>query len=268
MHIMKITISLFILFISLSAFSQSEKLPFHPGEKLVYSAHYHWGLLWMEAGEVEFTVDTVHYKNAIVLKMQSIGRTLPKYDWLFKVRDTFASEAIYPEMKPIVFKRSNYEGNDWVRNFYSFNWKNNRVVRDMESKLTKRKIDTIALPKESVMDIQTAVYYARLWDLQNAKIGEQRIIKVILAGDFFTIPMTYQGKETVKHKNGKNYSCYKITTKVVEGLIFKANQEISIYVSTDENKLPLVVKAPILIGRVESYLQQTKGVNFPKSIPD
>lgn len=118
------------------------------------------------------------------------------------------------------------------------------------------------------LDVQTAVYYARLWDLKNAIIGDQKLVRLIISGEFFTIPMTYRGIENVKHKNGKRYSCYKITTKVVEGLIFRANQEISIFISEDENQLPLVVTAPILIGRVEGYLQQTKGVEFPKSIVD
>ncbi|MDA3905300.1 MAG: DUF3108 domain-containing protein [Bacteroidales bacterium] len=266
---MKNTIfSIFLLFTTLNAFTQSEKFPFKSGEKITYSAHYHWGLFWMEAGEVIFQIDTVHKNDEIVLKMQSLGRTLPKYDWLFKVRDTFASDAIYPEMKPLTFKRANYEGKDWVRNYYVFNHEVESLILDMESNNSKRRLDTISLPKGHIMDVQTAVYYARLWNLIDAKSGDQKIMKIMLAGEYFTIPMTYRGKETVKHINGNYYSCFKITTKVVEGLIFRANQEISIYVSDEEHQLPLVVKAPILIGRVEAYLRQTSDVEFPESLPD
>lgn len=265
---MREIISIFLLFIALNVFAQSEEFPVNSGEELTYSAHYHWGFFWMEAGEVIFKVDTFHRNNEIVLKMNSVGKTLPKYDWLFKVRDTFSSEAVYPEMNPLFFKRANYEAKDFVRNQYTFNYKDGSLIRDMESNVIARKIDTIALPKEQIMDIQTAVYYARLWKVKGAKQGDQRVLKIILAGEFFTIPMTYQGKEIVKHVNGKRYSCHKITTKVVEGLIFRANQEITIYVTDDENQLPLVVKAPILIGKVEAYLQQTKAVDFPASLID
>jgi hypothetical protein len=252
----------------LNIFAQNKEFPFQSGEQLRYSAHYHWGLFWMEAGEVIFQVDSIHRDNTVILKMQGIGKTLPKYDWLFKVRDTFYSEAVYPEMTPLFFKRANYEGKDWVRNYYTFQKEDKILIRDMESHQKARVIDTIALPNKHVLDVQTAVYFARLWDLGDAKIGDQKQIKLILAGDFFTIPMTYHGVEKVKHKNGKYYSCYKITTKVVDGLIFRTNQEISIYISKDKNRLPLIVKAPILIGRVEGYLQQTNGVEFPKSIVD
>jgi len=265
---MREIVLIFLLIIALNVFAQSEKFPFHPGEELTYSAHYHWGLFWMEAGEVVFKVDTLHRNEEIVLKMQSLGNTLPKYDWLFKVRDSFFSEAVYPKMNPLIFRRANYEGKDWVRNQYIFNYEDERLIRDMESNLLNRKIDTIALPRERIMDIQTAVYYARLWNLRDSKPGDQRVLKIILAGEFFTIPMIYQGKEIVKHINGKRYSCYKITTKVVEGLIFRANQQISIYVSDDENQLPLVVKAPVIIGKVEAYLRQTKAVDFPKNLSD
>ena len=222
----------------------------------------------MEAGEVVFSVDTVQSDDRVILKMQSLGKTLQKYDWLFKVRDTFYSEAVYPEMNPLFFKRVNYEGKEWTRNFYAFKKDENILIRDMESHQEERKIDTVPLPDEHILDVQTAVYYARLWNLKNANIGDQKLVRLILSGEFFTIPMTYRGLETVKHKNGKRYSCYKITTKVVEGLIFRANQEIDIYISKDENQLPLVVKAPILIGRVEGYLQETRGVEFPEAIID
>lgn len=267
-HFMKTIFSILLLFIALNISAQSEEFPFQSGEKLTYSAHYHWGLFWMEAGEVVFSIDTVQSEDRVILKMQGLGKTLPKYDWLFKVRDTFYSEAVYPEMNPLFFKRANYEGKDWTRNFYTFKKENGILIRDMESDKNARKIDTIALPDEHILDVQTAVYYARLWNLKNAIIGDQKLVRLIISGEFFTIPMTYRGIENVKHKNGKRYSCYKITTKVVEGLIFRANQEISIFISEDENQLPLVVTAPILIGRVEGYLQQTKGVEFPKSIVD
>ena len=264
---MKNTISiLFFLLIALNSFSQAKEIPFNSGEKISYSAHYHWGLFWMEAGEVVFNLDTIQRKGKVILKMQSLGKTLPKYDWLFKVRDTFSSEAVYPAMKPLNFKRANFEGENWVRNSYTFNQKQETLSLDMESNVSAHRIDTISLPEEQIMDVQTAVYYARLWNLRQAEIGDQKILNLILGGDFFTIPMTYQGIKIVKHKNGKLYSCYKITTKVVEGLIFRANQEISIYLSRDKNQLPLVVKAPILIGRVEGYLQETSGVDFPESI--
>lgn len=249
-------------------FGQNSEFPFQPGERLMYSAYYHWGLFWLEAGEVNFEIDTVHRDHQIILQMQSLGKTIPKYDWLFKVRDTFSSQAIYPSMKPITFKRANYEGKDWVRNYYTFNQEKKSLIRDMERNVFNRIIDTIALPKDQILDIQTAVYYARLWNLKAAKTGDKKLIKLILSGDFFTIPMTYDGKEIIKHKNGKYYSCYKITTEVAAGLIFKANQQISIYISDDNKQIPIVVKAPILIGMVEAYLMQTNLVDFPKSIPD
>lgn len=265
-YFMRLVLLIFFLCIRLSVSAQSEAFPFSSGEKLTYSAHYHWGLFWMEAGEVVFSVDTVQSDNRVILKMQGLGKTLPKYDWLFKVRDTFYSEAVYPEMNPLFFKRVNYEGKEWTRNFYTFKKEESILIRDMESHQKERKVDTIPLPDAHILDVQTAVYYARLWKLKDAEIGDQKLISLVLGGDFFTIPMTYQGVEIVKHKNGKQYSCYKITTKVVEGLIFRANQEIDIFISKDENQLPLVVKAPILIGRVEGYLQETKGVEFPACI--
>ena len=265
---MRVTISILLILTFFSSFGQSKDFPFNPGEEITYSAHYHWGLFWMEAGEVVFEMDTVHKNHQVIMNMQSRGKTLPKYEWLFRVRDTFSSAAYYPEMSPIYFKRSNYEGSNWVLNKYQFMPKEGLVIRDMNSNESIRRVDTIFLPAEHVLDVQTAVYYTRMWNLKDASKGDQKIIKLMLAGDYFSIPITYRGKEIVKHKNGKNYSCYKITTKVAAGLIFRENQEISIYVSDDQARLPIVVKAPIIIGRVEAYLQKTDDISFPRSIDD
>lgn len=265
---MRTKILIFFLLLASTTFGQSAEFPFPSGEKMTFSAYYHWGLFWLEAGEVVFQVDIVPQKNKVYVEMQSLGKTLPKYDWLFKVRDTFYSQAMYPSMKPLFFKRANYEGKDRVVNYYTFNQEKKSLIRDMESNGSARKIDTITLPNEHILDVQTAVYYARLWDFKNAKPGDQKLVKLILGGSFYTIPMTYHGKEIVKHKNGKQYSCYKIITEVAAGLIFKANQEISVYISDDSKQIPLVVRAPILIGKVEAFLEQIEGGEFPKSIPD
>lgn len=257
-----------LLFMALNLFSQTDKIPFKSGEKLEYSVHYHWGLLWMEAGVVTFQVDTIHQKDLVILQMQSKGKSLPKYDWLFKVRDTFSSKAIFPGMDPLCFKRANYEGKQWVRNEYIFDRKDGVLIRDMESNNSDRRIDTILLPKEQILDIQTAVYYARFWDLKNAKPGDQILLNLVISGNFYPISMTYRGKEIVKHKNGKRYLCNRISTEVVAGLIFNSNQEINIFVTDDKNQLPLLVKAPILIGFVEAYLYETPDIKFPECITD
>lgn len=257
----KYTLLLF-LFCAYSLSSQNNTLPFKSGEKLVYSAHYHWGFLWVEAGEVSFQFDIGKKESSQILKMQSIGKTLPKYDWLFKVRDTFGSEAVFPGMYPLKSKRINYEGKSWVFNYHTFLKSSNRIISDYADRDTNRRIDTIPYAEERILDVQTAVYYARLWDLSNAKIGDINTINLVIGNKIYPIQMVFQGEDIVKHINGKVYPCYKITTKVVEGLIFRANQEISLFVSKNKSQIPIVVRAPILFGKVEAYLKQSFNADF------
>ncbi len=254
---MKIKLSFFLLLLSLNVWAQNESLPFKSGETLHYSVYYHWGLLWMEAGEVQFKVDMLKQENRLLLQMQSIGNTLPKYDWLYTVRDTFYSEAFYPSFQPQLFIRNNVEGKSWVHNHYNFHWGENYMSSTRESNEKALIKEDISLPNKQVLDVQTAVYYARLWNLENAKVGDVKKLELLLDGEFFTIPMIYLGREKIKMKNGKEQSCFKISTQVAEGLIFRAKQEIDIYISTDKSRTPLVVKAPILIGRVEAYLKDS-----------
>lgn len=261
-YFMKKYTLLVFLFCAYSSSSQNNTLPFKSGEKLVYSAHYHWGFLWVEAGEVSFQFDIAKKESSQILKMQSLGKTLPKYDWLFKVRDTFGSEAVFPGMYPLKSKRINYEGKSWVFNYHTFQKSSNSIISDYADRDTNRRIDTIPYAGERILDVQTAVYYARLWDLSKAKIGDINTINLVIGNKIYPIQMVFQGEDIVKHINGKVYPCYKITTKVVEGLIFRANQEISLFVSKSKSQIPIVVRAPILLGKVEAYLKQCFNADF------
>jgi hypothetical protein len=41
---------------------------------------------------------------------------------------------------------------------------------------------------------------------------------------------------------------------LVEGTIFKGGEDLMVWVTNDENKVPVMVEAKILIGSVKAYL--------------
>src|SRR6056297_2070538 len=85
-----------------------EQRVFYAGEELTYKAFYNWNFIWLEAADVRFIVKEFPARKAF--KLESIGNSLPKYDWFYKVRDTFRSHIDTATLKPFYYHRNTLEG--------------------------------------------------------------------------------------------------------------------------------------------------------------
>lgn len=105
---MKRVIAIIIVLYTFFPLSAQQKLP--PIEKLVYTGYYNWGIIWIRAGLVEFTMGkSEKYPEAVLLN--AVGYSLPSWDWVFKLRDTLTSEFHSDTFLPYEFSRKAHEGN-------------------------------------------------------------------------------------------------------------------------------------------------------------
>jgi hypothetical protein len=52
---------------------------------------------------------------------------------------------------------------------------------------------------------------------------------------------------------------------MVQGTIFRGDEDVLVWVTDDENKIPVYIEAKILVGTVKAYLKEAKGLNNPMS---
>ena len=71
----------------------------------------------------------------------------------------------------------------------------------------------------------------------------------------------YLGKCQLKTSYG-TYQTIKFRPKLLEGTIFKGGDQMIVYVTDDENKIPVYVETPILVGKIKVFL--TKAENIRK----
>lgn len=229
-----------------------ETLPFIPGEEIKYHAIYEWGFIEIKAGMVQFNVDTINHNGQSCFHFKSTGNSLPKYDWIYKVRDSFESIVEKNSFQPLYYERHTNEGDLNILNKTYFRADESRI--DMELYSSEKGASIKSIPYEAgILDLQTAVYYARLLSFENAMMGEEYTFKVIVDGERYDIPIRYEGLETIKLGNN-SYSCYRISTQVIEGTIFKSHQTIKIWVTDDGRQIPVKVEAPIIVGLVKAEL--------------
>lgn len=81
----------------------------------------------------------------------------------------------------------------------------------------------------------------------------------------YVFRLKYLGKETIESKFGM-ISCLKFRPVVQSGRVFKEQESVTLWVSDDNNRLPIRLQADILIGSIKADLESFKNLKHPFEI--
>jgi len=235
---------------------------FGDGEKVTYTVSYNWGPVWVDAGLVTFSVDHEMYLGKNVFHLKSSGKTFPSYDLLFKVRDYYDSWVNPENLQTIDFKRYIYEGGYSLLNTLNFNHSNHTIVTNTKTDNNPQRTDTVPLLPCS-FDMLSAIYYTRSIDLSAMKQQGTKPVTVFIDDGYYDITIRYLGKEQVENTDGKIYNCIKFAAKMIQGTIFKGDEDVLVWVTDDANKIPVYIEAKIIVGTVKAYLKEAKNLLNP-----
>jgi hypothetical protein len=225
---------------------------FAAGEKLTYRLHY--GAI--DAGEATLRVEKSSKKvrDRELLHVIGEGKSISAFDWFFKVRDRYESYIDKDGVFPWLFIRRIDEGGFKLSQDYTF-YQHKKKVTDGKK--------TFNVP-ENVQDMISAFYYARTIDFSKAKPGDIFTINTFVDNEIFPMKIKYAGKETIKIRNGK-YRCMKFYPVIQTGRIFKHEEDLSVWISDDGNKIPILAKAKILVGSIKMELTDYENLANPIS---
>ncbi len=263
----KFYIILFLIsFFVKEAFTQCEikNNNFKNNEFVKYQVYYNWGFIWLKAGEVTFNVKDTTINNIELWRFISTGKSYPSYDWIFKVRDSFESIVYKNSLKPLYYHRKTTEGSLLTDNEYVFNHKKKKIYSSTYNSKEGLKKDTLTL-NNCIFDVLSATYFTRSIDFSDMKLNDSIPITTIMDNEKINIYVKYLGKEEITHKNGKNYKTIKFSTTVAEGSVFKGGEQIIVWVSDDKNKIPILIKADIIVGSVKVYIIEKNNLKYKSS---
>ena len=225
---------------------------FSYGGKLSFRVHYGWinaASITLEVGDEPMEINGRKTYN-----ITGKGKTYRSFDWAYKVRDHFETYLDTISIAPLKFfkmvKEDNYEDVDLV--FYDHS----------TGKITGKK-KNMDMPVY-VQDIVSSVYYARSLDLSKATVDQTFPLKVYMDQEIHDLQFKYIGTETIKSDLGK-VKCYKLRPQLVVDRVFKDEDDMTIWVSADKNKIPIRVKANMAVGSVKIDLNSYEGLLNPFS---
>lgn len=240
---------------------------FNVGEKLTYRLYY--GLI--PAGDAVLEVKATD-KKAVgreMIHLVGTGKTLGAFDWFYKVRDRYESYIDKEGLFPWVFVRRVDEGGFVIRQDYIFKQNRGMVVTKVAKGNKKKKIKEHPVKDyevpAAVQDVLSAFYYARTLDFRHAKKGQVFEVNCFLDEEIWPLKVKFLGREHVKTKSGK-FHCMKFAPIVQKGRIFKKEEDLTVWITDDENKIPLKAQARVLIGSVTLELTAFENLSNPVAL--
>jgi hypothetical protein len=219
--------------------------------------------IWVSAGEVYFKVDSTHMGKSDYYHFESYGKTFSKYDWVYKVRDTYESYLKVSDFTPLRFKRNVNEGSSYIREDYLFNHAKKQVytLRKLEEETDFVK-DTVEI-EGCGYDVLSMIYYARNIDFTGMEIDDKLPIKIFLDNEMHESYIRYLGKEELKVKGFGTFRCIKFSPLLIEGTIFNAGEDMTVYITDDLNRIPVLIETPILVGSIRARISSVEGLRHP-----
>lgn len=243
----------FIFFLSVSlSFGQASEKAFGDGEYFRFRVHY--GLL--TAGYAELSVKSTNLKGKPVYHVKGYGRTRGVSRLFFKVEDTYETYLDKDNYQPYRFIRDIYEGGytkDIVMNFDHPNL--SVLVNDR-----KHKTEEIFTIKEQTQDLLSSFYYLRNnIDRNSLNEGDDMDINIFFDKENYTMRLRFLGREVLRTPFGR-VKTLKFRPYVQSGRVFKERESLTIWVSDDENKIPLLLQAELAVGSLKATLVEYKNL--------
>lgn len=241
-------------------------LAFCHGESATFTLHYEWGALDSDVGSATVRLDSLTFNGQKAYRCTMHGRTTPLYDFFFKVREDFQSWFTRDGMRPLKFFRHSREGDYEARNQYVYDWNSAEphIVADLyTSKVGSHSKDIPLTP--CTFDLPTLFYYARNMDFDVIEPGKRHPMTFAIDDEVFNVYFILYGRETIKVKGLGTVKTIKFAAKLLEGEVFKGEADMLIWVSDDDNRLPVYFEAPLLVGTAIGRMTSYENLKHPFS---
>jgi len=265
---LKTGIIIFLMQFALISIAQNdcmlENEIFFPGEKITFEGAYNWGPVWLRAGEATFSLKEAEIDGKELFHIVGEGKTFESYNFFYRVHDVYQSYVEKESLLPYKFIRDVDEGGHIIQNRYTFDHSNNLLNIDQlkTNDHLKKKDETMYIPN-CTHDVLSAVFFVRNIDYNNVAIGESIDFRIMIDAEVFNVSIEYHGIEEKKIKGGDRYNCHKITFELIAGTIFEDGQTMTVWATADQNKIPVMVESPLIIGKAKFFATAYEGLQYP-----
>lgn len=225
---------------------------FSAGEKVTYTVYYAVAGIYVNAGTAIFTNTLETLNSKPVYHIVGEGNTNSSYDWIYKVRDKYESYIDTSSLQTLKFVRNINEGGYKKYQNVTFNKTANTAVTN----------DGVYNVPACVQDVISSIFYARNIDFSKLRVNDKIGFSMFLDGEVHEMYIRYLGKETIKTQYGK-FRAIKFKPLLLKGSIFEGGEKMTVWVTDDDNHIPVRLESPIVVGKVKMDMMEYQNLRHP-----
>lgn len=241
------------------------------GEHVTYRVHYGF----VNAGIITMSVhkDLMNVNNHDCYKIVVKGQTSGILSKLLNIKEYFCSYLDSKTLLPYIFDRNVIE-NSYYKYDRTVFLDNTIKVVEYKNDNEKKKVDKIKEFEKTNKNIDDAIskwYKYRSLDFSKMPVGTIVNSPIFFNGkEYDPFYVKFLGKTTIKTDLG-SMKVLIFTPKVPfnrngDKSVFDGEDSVVLYLSDDENKIPIKIKIKLLVGSVDIDITDYKNTKTPLSI--
>jgi len=220
---------------------------FQVGEKLTFSIGYEF----VPAGKLILSVDGISELNGrSVYQVTLRTRSYRFFDPFFKVRDEITTFIDTNTLQSIKFRKKLREGS------YSYDYSVDFNPDSMSAVSKSPNGSRLVEIPEFTLDVLSAMYYMRTLDL---KVGRTLTVTVLDNDKLYPLDIKVVRRERISTRAG-TFDCLVVIPELKSGGLFKNEGRITVWVTDDHRKIPVLMKSKAIIGAIIVELQDVEGL--------
>ncbi len=211
-----------------------------PGERMVFEIAY--GPISAGEGTLE-TIGVTEHNGRRCYHIQSTANSNRFFSSVYKVRDKIISYIDVETLHSLYFYKRLREG-DYKKTV--------EIEFDHEAELARYHDGRTFPIAHGVQDVLSAFYYVRNLDLE---VGADFAVPAHSSRRTYDLRVIVHGRERVDVQAG-SFDCF-VVEPVIEGEgLFKHEGRITLYITDDEHRLPVLIKTKVPVGSIDVELKE------------
>lgn len=233
-------------------FGKSDFTPL--GENIIYSVNYGF----LKAGELEVTTSEklIQVNRRPCLSVEVKGKTTGVFDVFYSVNNLWSSYLDKDAFIPHQFHQSIHEGNFRKEEIIQFDHLEGKASVYSFNPFNEswKDVERFNIPFR-VHDLISAIYYLRTYNFENLTSDQTLDISGFYNDRLHHVSVQFIGKEKVDLKR-KVIDAVKIDLILDENNPYLLNNNIQLWLTDDNNQIPIKATADLEIGEIQIELQR------------
>ncbi len=250
----RLIITMLAIVLATNSYSQKlekvDKAVFGVGEQLSYKLKY--GIFTAAEANLRVEESPRKFDGKPAYHIVAEGKTAGTFNVFYKVRNRYESFVDKSTLMPYFYTENRKEGSYKHTDNVTFDHANGKIKAD------KGTFDF----KGQMFDFVSAYYFARSIDISNIKVGQTLSMPYFLEDGIQNLTITYLGKEQVKCSMG-TFNCLKFNPTIIPGKIFKKSSKLYLWITDDNNRIPVKAHVEVIVGSLTMDLTEAKGLKYP-----